>query len=471
VLYDSILRAKKKQLHGKIGEAIVAVYHERLDQQYGVLCEHFLAAEDYEKGAKYSRLASRNEEKVASFKNSIAYTERTIACLEKLPPNKDLELQLIDERTKLGLYHLQLNHHVAAKDAVEPVINLARKHGYDRRLSQIYSIIGSWEPDLTKALSCLDDALEIATNLDDPLSLVMAYYWKGLKLVYSCEFDKAIYYWQTALEININTNTMYGVSVIQSIMGFWIYGLQGKVSRSYELSSGALRISDEFGDIYSKLFAHTEYGKCRYCGGDFGTAVTYLLSGLELSQKMDQFLYSSIASWFLACLYLDSGEHEKSLEYAEMASAFVRNIGPNDGSTDLDTLVRFYDIVSYRSKVWCGDTNIDLDSIFRWCDHAERTKSKLYEAWMTPCIAEILLQLGCRYYSESEQWIRKSIDLHERAGMVWDLGKDHTLYADWFKHKADNSRSQEQLAKAIEIFTECGADGWVKRTEEKLAQL
>jgi hypothetical protein len=30
---------------------------------------------------------------------------------------------------------------------------------------------------------------------------------------------------------------------------------------------------------------------------------------------------------------------------------------------------------------------------------------------------------------------------------------------------------EEHLGKAISFFQECGADGWVERTEEKLAQL
>jgi len=31
--------------------------------------------------------------------------------------------------------------------------------------------------------------------------------------------------------------------------------------------------------------------------------------------------------------------------------------------------------------------------------------------------------------------------------------------------------AKEKLSKAIEIFTECGADGWVKKTEEALAAI
>ena len=54
---------------------------------------------------------------------------------------------------------------------------------------------------------------------------------------------------------------------------------------------------------------------------------------------------------------------------------------------------------------------------------------------------------------------------------MWHVGRDYVLYADGFARKGDAAGARENLNKAIQIFTECGADGWVKRTGEKLAKL
>jgi len=51
------------------------------------------------------------------------------------------------------------------------------------------------------------------------------------------------------------------------------------------------------------------------------------------------------------------------------------------------------------------------------------------------------------------------------------LAQDHACYTEWFKIKGDIKGAKEQLTKAIEIFRECGADGWVKRTENELAKM
>jgi len=53
--------------------------------------------------------------------------------------------------------------------------------------------------------------------------------------------------------------------------------------------------------------------------------------------------------------------------------------------------------------------------------------------------------------------------------MRWNLARDYALYADLFKRKGDIPKAKENLNKSIEIFKECGADGWVDKYEKELA--
>jgi hypothetical protein len=51
------------------------------------------------------------------------------------------------------------------------------------------------------------------------------------------------------------------------------------------------------------------------------------------------------------------------------------------------------------------------------------------------------------------------------------LAKDYALYTELFKRKEDLPKARENLTKAVDIFTECGADGWVEKYERGLAEL
>jgi tetratricopeptide (TPR) repeat protein len=112
------------------------------------------------------------------------------------------------------------------------------------------------------------------------------------------------------------------------------------------------------------------------------------------------------------------------------------------------------------------EKDVNLDTLYTF---AERNKVKLTEGWVQRYIGEILLNIDDRHKSESEHWIQKAIEADQRNRMMFNLGRDYALYADLFKRKGDRPKARESLGKAIEIFKECGADGWVEKYEKELA--
>lgn len=121
-----------------------------------------------------------------------------------------------------------------------------------------------------------------------------------------------------------------------------------------------------------------------------------------------------------------------------------------------------------RAKVLGDDQDIELSELFAYYQHNKLT---FCEGWMARNIGDILLHMDHDYISDSETWIKKAIDADTRNGMRWCLANDHVLYADWYKKKGDTLGAKKQLTKAIDLFRECGADGWVTRTEKSLAEI
>ncbi len=165
VVYDSILTKRKRRLHEKIGNAIEEIFKENLDEHYGVLAEHYIESEHYEKAAEYSRLAGRKAERAVSFTDAIVYAKKRISCLEKMSVTDDVNKKIIDARTTLGLYMGQLFYFSEAKETIEPIIHLALKSHYKKRLSQISTVMGAhkcWvEEDFPEAFRYLEDSLKI----------------------------------------------------------------------------------------------------------------------------------------------------------------------------------------------------------------------------------------------------------------------------------------------------------------------
>jgi hypothetical protein len=110
--------------------------------------------------------------------------------------------------------------------------------------------------------------------------------------------------------------------------------------------------------------------------------------------------------------------------------------------------------------------DINLNEIFTW---HEDIKNRWVKGWVPKFISEILLNIDDQNISEAEDWIKISIETNQKYGMMWNLARDYALYAELFKRKSDLSKAKEKFSKAIDIFKECGADGWVEKYKKELA--
>jgi tetratricopeptide (TPR) repeat protein len=411
-------------------------------------------------------LAGRKAEKAASLNGAIAHTKKRITSLERLPQTDDVEKQIIDARAVLGLFMTQLNYHIEAKEAIDPVINLAIKHNYKKRLSQIYTILGTYywfvEDNYPGAFKVFEEALRISEEVKDIVSLVLASYWYGVALGMNCEFERSEHYIQRAIDINVVVKNLWGISAIKSMLTIFSYFYNGKINLQFETTNDALRIAEESGDIYSKGLANTAHGMSCYGKGLFEEAEKHLFKGIEFCEKINYHAWNANARFTLGETYFEMGDLSKSKEHYEKEIWLYENIRSCPSWTNLGRAGLA------RSKVINREKDVNIESLY---PHSRNNKVRAFEGWIQRYIGEILLNIDDQHISEAEQWIQKAIEADQRNQMIFQLGKDYALYAELFKRKGDRPKAQENLGKAIEILKECGADGWVEKYEKELAKI
>ncbi len=466
VVYDSILTKRKKKLHEEIGIAIEELYKDNIGDHYEVLSEHYFLSENYSKAGECSRLASRKAEKTASLNDAIVYAKKRITSLERLPQSDDVQKQIIDARTALGLYMAQMTYLVEAKEAIDPIIDLAIKQDYKRRLCQIYTILGTYhlfvEENFPEAFKVLEEALKISGEVRDIVSSILASYWFGCALAWNSEFERASNFFQRALDINLATKTLWGISVMKSNLALHCYSFAGKINLGFKTTEEAVHIAEESRDIYSKAIAYACHGISCYGKGFLEEAEKHLSKGGQFSERINFPTWEAIAHSYLGETYFETGDFKRSKEHYEKESWILENIRlwPSWANAGKVGLV--------RSKVLNKEKEVNLESLYA---HLRNNKVKLTEGWIQRCIGEILLNIDDQHISEAEHWIQKAIEADQRNRMMFHLGKDYVIYTELFKRKSDRLKAQENLGKAIEIFKECGADGWVEKYEKELATL
>jgi tetratricopeptide (TPR) repeat protein len=377
-----------------------------------------------------------------------------------------VEKKIISARTVLGLYYIQWGFPVKAKAAVDPIVNLAIKHNYKRRLSQVNLILGFYyafvNEDYPKALEYYEKAIKIGEELNDYLTIILTNNFMGECLSDNGEFEKALPCFEKALEINVMGNVQWGIVAIKTNIIIWVYSRLGNVESAYQTGQEALRIANESGDIFSKANANLALGFYYYGKRCLKEAEGHLLESADLLQKCNQFAMAAKTNSLLSGIYFNTGEYETSKKFSEKAISFSEFCGLGSSSM-LGTKI-FLELATVMNK----EKNINLNEISKW--HKD-IKNKWVRGVLLNYISKTLLNINDQYISEAEVWINRAIETNQKYGMMWNLAQGYALYADLFKRKGDLPKAKEKLSKAIEIFKECGADGWVEKYEKELAEL
>jgi len=466
VVYDSILTKRRKRFHEMIGNAIEQLYQDNIDAYYGILAEHFIDSENYEKVSEYSKLASKRLMETGSLNEAIDYALKTVSALEKLPRTDGLEEKIINFRIIVGILLLEMNYFKRAREIVAPVIESVLKGGNDKRMSQILTIIGTYEfaveENYPRAFEHLEEALRISKEIEDMFDLASVNYWIGCAQCLNCELEKAAINIGRTEKIVRAAKISWLEATLKSLLSHLVYYYQGRIDFAYETSRQAVRIAAESGDIYSKAFAYSCHGISCFGKGFFQEAVELLSIGREFSERLNHDWWHPWSNQFLGEVYFETGQYKKARDHYEKAtSLFDRN-----GTWPSNNIVSKIGLA--RTQVLHNKEDVSLEAIY---GYVKVVKAKLFEGWIRRYISEILLSMDEGRISEAEEWIKQAITADSRNGTLFELGRDYSFYAAILRRKGEKSEAQENLQSAIEIFKECGADGWVRKAEKELATL
>jgi len=465
VVYDSILTKRRRQIHDKIAGTMEEIYREDICFHYSVLAGHCIAGENYEKGAEYSRLEAKRYQKSGLFKDAIEYAKKSVNSYEKLTQTEANQKKVIDTRIMLANYYSYLDYHSLAREAAEPILDLALELNYRKRLPAIYSAIGGhylWiEEDSRKGLDFFDKAIKVAEEIGDYFSLAGALLVSGALLPFISEFKEAHKRLNQALDLSLLANSKRGIAFSKGCMSM-CYIMEGKINLAYEFAHEVLMLAKETGDAAIKGMAYPFYISSCYLKGLFEEAKTYSLEYTSLYEKS-----ASISSTAWVCAPMGA-MHIDLKEYDEAVNCYKNIIPIMESGNYMPTVIKYFQSCLLRAKVLRHDQDIEVSDVFACYQNYKITWG---EGWTARNIADVLLHIDNEHLSEAETWFQNAIEADTKNMMRWELAKDHATYADWFRKKGDIQGAKEQLTKAIDIFKECGADGWVTRMEKTLTDL
>lgn len=95
-VYKTILLSRRRAFHRRVGEAMEALYTDRLDGLFGLLAHHFTIARERDKAIEYSRLAARQATGLFAYDDA-AQSLRAALDLIKPDETSEIHLALLEE--------------------------------------------------------------------------------------------------------------------------------------------------------------------------------------------------------------------------------------------------------------------------------------------------------------------------------------------------------------------------------------
>lgn len=463
VLYGSLLHVQKIKLHEQVGRALESLHGENMEEYYGFLVQHFTLGQNYTKSAFYAKLAGRKAQKAASFVEAIAYTQTRIECLEKLPRTTDIKKKLLDTGIALAGDYLCLGRFADAKVAIDAIENWAEGTIDPRAMARIQIVLGLYshwiKEDNARAGDYFIEALNLTSRSNDFVSMWFANFFLGIVYSWACEFEKGLVCFEKSLVMMKDTPNTIGAQFAKGNMSAFNYIFNGKIGPAYTTSKELLASVEKSGDIYVQAMAYGSFGAACFGRAIFDRAEQYLRIALTYAEKAALISWQVYSAAFLGHTYAEMGAFEKAVE------SYSKTIELMEQSHLLPSWTHQIRIARERVRTLMGDPRLSVETLKQYY---EDIKIKAAKGWAARHMGEILMLLDDHEAGPVDDWFERAITEDKGKNLAFFLACDYEAYARWFAHQGDVAQAKQYIARAIEQFSSCGADGWRKQAEDCL---
>src|SRR5262245_50499387 len=195
VAYNSLLIQRRKALHRAVGEAIEALYQDRIEEHYAELAHHFTQGEVWDKTLVYCRQAGEKAAAHSANREAVAYMEQALVALQHLPESHDTLEQAIDLRIDLRQSLYPLGEVERLLDYLREAEAFATGLGDQQRLGCVSAYMANYfwlMGNLDHAIECGQRALVVAEARADIALQIEANYRLGQAYWARADYGQAI---------------------------------------------------------------------------------------------------------------------------------------------------------------------------------------------------------------------------------------------------------------------------------------
>jgi tetratricopeptide (TPR) repeat protein len=516
VTYDSLLFARRRQLHLQVASCLEEAHREQIEPLYETLVYHYNRGTDSYKSRYYAQKAAEKARRIFAYEEAIEYYR----CGFNSLPEKDNSLA--KDRSyfmeRIGDCYESLGQHANAARTFTQVLRqwkrASRQTGFSGRSSIDFDdnnppkirisvlqhkIAVSYErnSDYNIALKHIESAIQNLPSRQ-PRQLSKIVITKCLTLFRKGLYDEAIYWGHLGLSLSRRTSDKDNLAYAYNILAN-SYLDQGRIRKAIKYRQSAIRLYEELRNVSGQAEANNNLGASYQSLGDQGKALHHFELSLTLCERIGNFSNTAIAHNNVGEVLLTQGKFDESIGHfnkvvetyntkgdplaacglalVNMSRAYQRKQNLEQA---FDFLKRGMDLLSKArargllneallQKAELELSTFQIEDALRTCNRVLKDTKKLGLKLLQARGLHILgcINVASDLFEQGEFNLQQSISLsksinadYERGIALMHLTK---LYSSQMRGKISSRRCQAVLNQAIRIFQLVGAEADYKQ--------
>lgn len=324
VAYASLLEHQRKDLHGRVGEAIEQLHGSRLEEHLDRLANHFARAEKWRKAVHYGLRSAERASNLSQFSEALQILERVKGWLTHLPDGPDRRELLSGALLRQERLYEMLGLRAAQQRIIDALIELL-EHGDDQaRLAEVYVRQGDLHTLLRRfeaAEAALLRSLQLRKELGDVVGERNTLRSLGLLRWHEGRNAEALEHIEKAIEISRERQDLEALLGDLASLGNVLKAL-GEYRRAQECLEQALELAGSLqerlsgaGAVLKQAYILHNLANIHRELGDNGRALEILYRAAALTSEERLPIQLSYHYTAIAHILLREGRVEESLHH------------------------------------------------------------------------------------------------------------------------------------------------------------
>jgi class 3 adenylate cyclase/tetratricopeptide (TPR) repeat protein len=335
VIYRQLLGDQRRELHGRIADALEKNFSDRLEENAAMIASHFELAGENAKAQEFHRLAGDQAFHVNANQEAIEHYSRAI----ELTPPDSFEPELLHHlHTSLGRAYELTADYDRAMQTYDRLRSLAEEHG-DRHLALQARLAQTtlrvtptplFDPQLGKTEA--EQVLKLARELGDPESEAKMLWNLCLLGRFTGRDEEAIVYGEQSLEI-AEANQLEEQTGFTLTDLFWSYLAKENTEKAREAILRAYDVWERLENLPMMTDCLSGRAFLHYLRSEFDQAIEVSDKAWETSERIDNLWGKSYSRLYIGLVHIEQGEIERafqamriSLELGERAGFVVPGV-------------------------------------------------------------------------------------------------------------------------------------------------